>query len=168
MRYKIFDYLIVYWHREESRPEEGRKRDRSTTDITPCVRPVTDRSLNIYQENESISLFLRKNICKSRKKNGKFVSHKKQKNRRTEKMITSDMKIIDLFDYLHGGNTTSVDIAADYGVEVNDDYERILKDAQDNYNDAMKIKDYDKVDEKLYELVEQFVNAITQQLRKQV
>lgn len=83
-------------------------------------------------------------------------------------MITSDMKIIDLFDYLHGGNTTSVDIAADYGVEVNDDYERILKDAQDNYNDAMKIKDYDKVDEKLYELVEQFVNAITQQLRKQV
>ena len=68
MRYKIFDYLIVYWHREESRPEEGRERDRSTTDITPCVRPVTDRSLNIYQENESISLFLRKNICKSRKK----------------------------------------------------------------------------------------------------
>ncbi len=76
-------------------------------------------------------------------------------------MITYDKKMTDLLDYLHGGDTTSEDIAAAYGVEENDDFERILKDAQDNFDNAMKIKDdYGKVDEKIDELVIQFGNDI--------
>ena len=76
-------------------------------------------------------------------------------------MITYDKKMTDLLDYLHGGETQSEDIAAAYGVEENDDFERILKDAQDNFDNAMKIKDdYGKVDEKIDELVIQFGNDI--------
>ena len=76
-------------------------------------------------------------------------------------MITYDKKMTDLLDYLHGGYIKSEDVAANYGVEENDDFERILKDAQDNFDNALKIKDDNgKFDEKIDELVVQFGNDI--------
>ena len=76
-------------------------------------------------------------------------------------MITYDKKMTYLLDYLHGGDTTSEDVAANYGVEENDDFERILKDAQDNFDNALEIKDDNgKFDEKIDELVVQFGNDI--------
>jgi len=76
-------------------------------------------------------------------------------------MITYNKKMTDLLDYLHGGYIKSEDVAAAYGVEENDDFERILRDAQDNFDNAMKIKDdNNKFNEKIDELVVQFGNDI--------
>jgi hypothetical protein len=76
-------------------------------------------------------------------------------------MITYDKKMTYLLDYLNGGCIKSEDVAANYGVEENEDFERILKDAQDNFDDALKIRDDNgNFDEKIDELVVQFGNDI--------